>query len=95
MRIFEGRQLTAARALAEMTIAELAEAAQVTVRTLHRLEIGGAVPIAPKRRHGHVSQVVFDKIMAALAQRGIELLPEGEAHGSGVRWIRRRAERGA
>jgi transcriptional regulator with XRE-family HTH domain len=46
MRLLDGRQLTAARALAEMTVAELASAAGVTPRTLHRLEIGGTVPVA-------------------------------------------------
>jgi len=86
MRVLDGRQLTAARALAEMTVVELAEAACVTPRTLHRLEIGGAVPISAKCRHGHVSQAVLDKIRAALAMRGVEHVPESEAVGSAVRW---------
>jgi transcriptional regulator with XRE-family HTH domain len=93
MRLLDGRQLTAARALAEMTVAELASAAGVTPRTLHRLEIGGTVPVAAKRRHGHVSQAVQDKITAALALRGIELTPEGETFGAGARWAQPRARR--
>jgi len=44
--IFDGRQLTAARALAELSMRDLAEAANVTGRTIHRLEIGGAVHVA-------------------------------------------------
>jgi transcriptional regulator with XRE-family HTH domain len=76
MRTFDGRQLTAARALAELTVAELAKAAGVTARTINRLEIGGVVHVAPKKRHGHVSQVVLGKITGALALRGVELLPE-------------------
>jgi transcriptional regulator with XRE-family HTH domain len=93
MRALDGRQLTAARALAELTVAELAESAGVTPRTLHRLEIGGVVPVAQKRRHGHVSQAVLDKITGALAVRGVELVPQTESLGSGVRWIAPRERR--
>jgi hypothetical protein len=45
------------------------------------------------QRHGHVSQDVFDKIVAALAQRGVELVPEGERHGAGARWAQPRTKR--
>jgi hypothetical protein len=93
MRIFEGRQLTAARALAELTVAELAEDAGVTARTINRLETGGVTPIAPKKRHGHVSQDVWDKITCALARRDVELTPESEAHGAGARWTASRERR--
>jgi hypothetical protein len=55
------------------------EAASVTPRTLHRLEIRGAVPVSAKRRHGHVSQAVLDKITGALAVRGFELVPQTES----------------
>jgi DNA-binding XRE family transcriptional regulator len=95
MRTFDGRQMTAARALAELTVHELAEAAGVTARTINRLEVGGVIQIAPKKRHGHVSQDVFDKIVAALAQRGVELVSEGERHGAGARWVQPRAKRRA
>jgi len=71
-----------------MTVAELAKAAGVTPRTLHRLEIGGAIAVAPKLRHGHVSRTVLDRIVAALKQRGVELV-----HGAGARLARPRAER--
>jgi DNA-binding XRE family transcriptional regulator len=94
MYILEGRQLTAARALAELTVAELADAADVTSRTIHRIEIGEIVYIAPKRRHGHVSQEVFGKIKDALAHRGVELVPESDAHGAGARWRLPRSQRG-
>jgi transcriptional regulator with XRE-family HTH domain len=93
MRVLDGRQLTAARALAEMTVVELANAAGVTPRTLHRLEIGGAIPIAPNLRHGHASRAVLDRIVTALVQRGVELVPENGAHGAGARWLRPRAGR--
>jgi transcriptional regulator with XRE-family HTH domain len=49
---FDGRQLTAARALAEMTVADLAEKANVTPRTVHRIEIGGTVIVAAVREAG-------------------------------------------
>jgi hypothetical protein len=91
MRTFDGRQLTAARALAEITVAELATAAGVTPRTIHRLEIGGVIHVAEKRRHGHVSQLVCDRIVGALEEHGVELLPESGERGAGARWMRPRA----
>lgn len=89
---FDGRQLTAARALAEMTVADLAERADVTPRTVHRIEIGGPFSVSPSRRHGHVSADVWDRIVAVLSIAGVELLPEG-ANGSGARWILPRGKR--
>jgi len=86
MPTFDGRQLTAARALADLTIIELAEAAGVTKRTVQRLEIGGEQHIAKKLRHGHVSGDVWAKIVAALKRQGVELLSETDEHGAGVRW---------
>jgi DNA-binding XRE family transcriptional regulator len=91
--VFDGRQLTAARALAELTVVELAEAAGVTTRTINRLEIGGVTQIAPRKRHGHVSYYVWNKILEALARHGVELVPESEDHGSGARWIEPRSHR--
>jgi hypothetical protein len=93
MSTFDGRQITAARALAELTVAELAEAAGVAVRSVHRLEIGGELHVAQKRRHGHVSREVWDRIVAALNRHGVELLSETDEHGAGVRWLRPRAQR--
>jgi hypothetical protein len=65
-----------------MTVVELANAAGVTPRTLHRLEIGGHITIAPKRRHGP-SKFAFNKIVAAFAARGVELNPR---EWRGWRW---------
>lgn len=90
---FDGRQLTAARALAEMTVADLAEKAEVTPRTVHRIEIGGPFSVSPSRRHGYVSADVWERIVAALREAGVELLPEDGSHGSGVRWVQSRSER--
>lgn len=90
---FDGRQLTAARALAEMTVADLAEKAEVTPRTVHRIEIGGPFSVSPSRRHGYVSADVWDRIVAALRNAGVELLSEDGAHGSGARWMKPRSER--
>jgi hypothetical protein len=53
------------------------------------------IAISPKRRHGHVSRAVFDKITGALALRGVELVEEGDGHGAGVRWTLPRARREA
>jgi transcriptional regulator with XRE-family HTH domain len=81
------------RALADLTIIELAEAAGVTKGTVHRLEIGGEQHIAQKLRHGHVSGEVWAKIVAALKRHGVKLLPETDDHGAGVRWRLPRARR--
>jgi hypothetical protein len=40
-----------------------------------------------------VSDVVWAKIVAALKRHGVELLPETEDHGAGVRWILPRSQR--
>lgn len=40
---------------AEMTVVGIAKAAGVTIRTVNRLELGGEIHVAPKKRHGHVS----------------------------------------
>lgn len=92
-RIFDGRQLTAARALAGLTVIELAVAAGVTKRTVHRLETGGEVHVSAKKRHGHVSAELWGRIEKALRVHGVELLPEAEGRGSGVRWVKCRRER--
>ena len=62
-------------------------------RTVSRLEVGGVLHIAAKKRHGHVSQEVWSKIINALARHDVEMLPEDGNHGSGVRWMRARADR--
>jgi hypothetical protein len=86
MRRFDGRQLASARALANISTKELAAAAGVTARTVGRLEVDGTIVISPRLRHGHVTRATFDKIVDALARLGVELVPEGEDHGAGVRW---------
>jgi transcriptional regulator with XRE-family HTH domain len=93
MPTFDGRQLSAARTLAGMTVAELAGLADVTPRTVHRIEIGGPFTVSPSRRHGYVSADVWDRIVAALREAGVELLPEDGTHGSGARWAQPRSER--
>lgn len=91
--LWDGRLITAARALAGLTIEELAAAAGVTKRTISRLEVGGVLHVSEKKRHGHVSQEVWSKITEALARYDVVLLDEGGNHGSGVRWMRARANR--
>jgi DNA-binding XRE family transcriptional regulator len=94
MRVVDGRQIAAARALANINTKELAEAAGVTPRTIGRIEVDATIHISPRRRHGHVAQETLHKIVAALRQRGVELLPEGVSHGAGVRWMHPRDRRG-
>jgi len=40
-----------------------------------------------------VSDDVTAKIVAALKRHGVELLPETDEHGAGVRWILPRGQR--
>jgi transcriptional regulator with XRE-family HTH domain len=87
MRVFHGRQIAAARALANISTKELAEAAGVTARTIGRLEVDAAILVSARRRHGHVAKATLDKIVAALANYGVELAPESDSHGAGARWI--------
>jgi hypothetical protein len=94
VRVIDGRQIAAARALANVSVIELARAAGVTPRTIGRLEIDAAIAISPKRRHGHVAQSTIDKITTALAQRGVELIAETKSTGSGARWALPRDQRG-
>jgi len=72
---------------------ELAEHAQTTRRVISDLETRGAIQIAETRRRGHVTRELWDRIVTALRDAGVELLPEGRDHGSGVRWARPRADR--
>jgi len=87
VRILDGRLIAAGRALANVSVIELAKVAAVTPRTISRLEVDAAVLISPKRRHGHIAKLTLDRVIGALRQRGVELLPEGDGHGAGVRWM--------
>ena len=94
MNVFEGRQLSAARGLAGLTVIQLAAEAGVTPRTIHRLEVAtGAIHISEKKRHGHLSRAIWTKIRDALARHNVELVPERENFGAGVRWSRPRSAR--
>jgi hypothetical protein len=94
MDTFEGRQITAARALAQLNLLELAREARVTPRTAHRLENAGVLRVSERRRHGFVSRQTWDRLTGALARNGVELLPETHRTGGGARWIRPRSLRG-
>ena len=83
---YDVKQLAAARALAGLGIRELAARAGVTPRTLHRLEKSGTIHVSPKKRHGHVQRAVWERIIAALEEVGVDLLPQGASFGAGVRW---------
>ena len=76
MDVFDGRQLTAARALADLSLAALAKDAQVTIRTVHRLEVGGTAHVSEKRRHGHVSREIWQRLVSSLARHGVEPSPK-------------------
>ncbi|WP_366935740.1 helix-turn-helix transcriptional regulator [Hyphomicrobium sp.] len=54
---WHGRQITAARALAGLTITELATAAGVTERTIGRIESAGTITISERLTHGANSQL--------------------------------------
>ena len=93
IEVWDGRQVTAARALAGLTIIELALKATTTKRVISDIEVGGLIRVSPNRRHGHVSADVWDRIVDALRNAGVELLPESGTHGSGARWILPRRKR--
>lgn len=80
-----GRVIVAARGLAGLSARELAEAAGVHRNTIVDIEARNLVPISPKLRHGHVAAETWEKIVRALGERGVELVPGGEGHGPGVR----------
>jgi|SRR5262252_5564136 len=52
----DGKQLAAARALAGLGIRELAAAADIAPRTLHRLETSGVIQVSETKRHGTCSE---------------------------------------
>jgi hypothetical protein len=81
--------------VAGLTVADLAKAADTTTRTISRLEVGGPIYVAAKKRHGHVEVTLWNRIVEALAEHGVELLPEENRHGSGVCWINPRVARTA
>jgi hypothetical protein len=62
--------------LAGLGIHELAAAAGVAPRTLHRLEMTGVIYVAEEKRHGHVQRAVWDGIVGAVQLVGVELLAE-------------------
>lgn len=94
IEIWDGRQITAARALAGLTVRELADRASTTKRVISELESGGLVKVSPERRHGHVSAELWSRIVTALQEAGVELVVERGGHGAGARWIRPRRGRG-
>jgi hypothetical protein len=91
--IFHGRQLAAARVLAGLDMRQLAAAAGVALGTLHRLETGGDIHLSETKRQGHVRCSVWQQITAALAAAGVELMPQGNSYGAGVRWTAPRERR--
>ena len=93
MEEWDGRLVSAARALARLTIKELAAAAGVTRRTVDEIEADAVVLVSPRRRHGYTSSAVWNRIVEALAGAGVELLPERNGCGAGVRWIEPRSAR--
>jgi len=84
---WHGRQITAARALAGLTIRELADAAGVTERTVRRIESAETITVAERLTHGAISLTTWEKIVAAIQEQGVELVAAAHKHGAGVRWL--------
>ncbi len=93
IEIWDGRLLAAARALAGMTVVDLAAAASTTKRVVSDLEQREQILISPTRRHGFVSRDLWSRITDALGAAGVELCPEQRGGGAGVRWIAPRGSR--
>ncbi len=85
---WHGRQVAAARALAGLTITELAAAASVTDRTIRRIEAAETIMIAERLTHGAFSLATWEKVVTALVDNGVELVPPSGTRGPGVRWVR-------
>ena len=82
---WHGRQVAAARALAGITVRELAVAA-------HTTPTRPTFQVSPKLRHGYTSLDLWQRIRGALAERGVELIAADEHGGAGVRWSNSRRE---
>lgn len=76
-----GNQLKAARALAGIEQAKLAEAAKLNVNTIRNMEAAGGGPIAGR-------SINVQAVQRALEEAGVEFLNHGEP---GVK-LKRRAE---
>lgn len=85
---WRGRQITAARALAGLTITDLAAVARVTERTIRRIEAAETVMIAERLTHGAISRATWEKVVSALLDQGVELMAPTGIRGGGVRWSR-------
>ncbi|MBS0251230.1 MAG: helix-turn-helix transcriptional regulator [Proteobacteria bacterium] len=88
MSTWHGRQVTAARALAGLTITELASEAGVTERTIRRIEAAETITIAERLTYGAFSLATWEKVVTALFDNGVELFPPTGTRGPGVRWVR-------
>jgi hypothetical protein len=51
-----------------------------------KIEAGGTVHVSEKRRHGHVSLDLWQRIVRALENEGVELLEQTNGQGGGGRW---------
>jgi DNA-binding XRE family transcriptional regulator len=89
----DGRQLTAARALARLTVRQMADLASTTKRVICELETRGAFSITETRKKGAVTRALWERIVAVLADAGVEIVAEGRGHGSGARWRQPREAR--
>ena len=87
---WEGRVLAAARVLAGLTVRELAAEAATTPRVITQLERRALIRVSPRQRHGYTSADLWGRIFEALARHGVEVVPEAEQHGAGVRWVQSR-----
>jgi hypothetical protein len=71
---------------AGLTIAKLARRPAPPRAPQVASEVGGPVHVAARKRHGHVKLMLWEKIVAARARHGVELVPETDTVGSGIRW---------
>lgn len=88
MGTWHGRQVAAARALAGLTITELASEAGVTERTIRRIEAAETITLAERLTQGAFSLSTWEKVVSALLDHGVELMPPSGARGGGARWMR-------
>lgn len=90
IEIWDGRLIAAARALAGMTVRDLAAKARTGRSVISDLEQQETVLVSPTRRHGFVSRDLWGRIIDALQASGVEIFQDGDGVGAGVRWVQPR-----
>jgi transcriptional regulator with XRE-family HTH domain len=87
VKAITGRQIRAARALAEMTIADLSEATGISAATVQAIETTPDDAPADKHKIRAAARAAsVEKITAKLTAAGVSFLPDDGKAGPGLRY---------